>query len=129
MNKVFILLFSSGTNRKESTGAFQDILSVDSTSQYDDFHTIDWVRDVQKYRNQRKEILKKRHDSLRNKIYFYLYSGAGWIVISLVGLATGKKLRKTIRKKVEQKLTSLAKRFAFGNIFLSNLCPLSFLEV
>ncbi|PIK48248.1 putative H(+)/Cl(-) exchange transporter 3 [Apostichopus japonicus] len=78
-----------GTNRKESTGAFQDILSVDSTSQYDDFHTIDWVRDVQKYRNQRKEILKKRHDSLRNKIYFYLYSGAGWIVISLVGLATG----------------------------------------
>ncbi|KAJ8028430.1 H(+)/Cl(-) exchange transporter 3 [Holothuria leucospilota] len=78
----------SSTSRRRRD-VFHDILSMDSSSQYDDFHTIDWVRDIQKYRNQRKDVLKAKKDSRKALIYSYLYRGAGWLVISLVGLATG----------------------------------------
>lgn len=49
----------SSTSRRRRD-VFHDILSMDSSSQYDDFHTIDWVRDIQKYRNQRKDVLKAK---------------------------------------------------------------------
>ena len=60
-------------------------------TQYDDFHTIDWVRDTQRYRTRRKAIQKTRKDSCWDAIKAATDAGAGWIVVFLVGIAAGKK--------------------------------------
>lgn len=37
---------------------------IPGIGQYDDFHTIDWQRDIAKDRMRHRYILKKRHNSL-----------------------------------------------------------------
>ena len=57
---------------------------------YEDFHTIDWVRDTQRYRTRRKAIQKNRRESCWDAIKAAIDAGAGWIVVFLVGIAAGK---------------------------------------
>ena len=59
-------------------------------SQYDDFHTIDWVRDTARYRKERKDLKKNRKDSCWGTIKDLVFSLSGWIIVLLVGLATGR---------------------------------------
>ncbi|UYV60235.1 hypothetical protein LAZ67_1000513 [Cordylochernes scorpioides] len=61
---------------------------VPPPGQYDDFHTIDWQRDIARDRMRHRFILKKRAslcDYLR-KVHDAM---SGWICVLLVGIATG----------------------------------------
>ncbi|XP_071490180.1 H(+)/Cl(-) exchange transporter 4-like [Diadema antillarum] len=78
--------FSFG--RSNNNGDHVDRFSAEM-SQYDDFHTIDWVRDIARYRQERKNLKKNRKDSCWDTLKDMMFSVSGWTVVLLVGLATG----------------------------------------
>ncbi|VDP01675.1 unnamed protein product [Soboliphyme baturini] len=57
--------------------------------QYDDFHTIDWQRDLARDRLRHKFVLKKSRESICNLISGIFDAGSGWICVLLVGIAAG----------------------------------------
>jgi chloride channel 3/4/5 len=57
--------------------------------QYDDFHTIDWQRDVARDRNRHRSILKKKGDSWFEYINATHDAWSGWLCVSLVGITAG----------------------------------------
>ena len=61
-------------------------------SQYDDFHTIDWVRDIARYRQERKNLKKDRNDSCLGTAKDMWFGVSGWTIVFLVGLATGRTI-------------------------------------
>ncbi|XP_058790647.1 H(+)/Cl(-) exchange transporter 5 isoform X2 [Phymastichus coffea] len=68
--------------------------SVDSDDipgigQYDDFHTIDWQRDIARDRMHHRYILKKKHDSIWDLIKGAHDAWSGWLCVLIVGLITG----------------------------------------
>ncbi|XP_029170637.1 H(+)/Cl(-) exchange transporter 5 isoform X1 [Nylanderia fulva] len=69
-------------------------ISVDSDDipgigQYDDFHTIDWQRDIARDRMRHRYIIKKKHDSIWGLIKGAHDAWSGWLCVLLVGLFTG----------------------------------------
>ncbi|KOC66760.1 H(+)/Cl(-) exchange transporter 3 [Habropoda laboriosa] len=69
-------------------------ISVDSDDipgigQYDDFHTIDWQRDIARDRMRHRYIVKKKHDSILGLIKGAHDAWSGWLCVLLVGLFTG----------------------------------------
>lgn len=70
------------------------IVSADSDDipgigQYDDFHTIDWQRDIARDRMHHRYILKKKHDSIWDLIKSAHDAWSGWLCVLFVGLLTG----------------------------------------
>lgn len=59
------------------------------TGQYDDFHTIDWIRDIARDRMRHRYIIKKRHDSIFNCIRGAHDAWSGWLCVFLVGIVAG----------------------------------------
>lgn len=57
--------------------------------QYDDFHTIDWQRDVARDRNRHRSILKRKDESLLNLLRATHDAWSGWLCVSLVGITAG----------------------------------------
>lgn len=57
--------------------------------QYDDFHTIDWQRDIAKDRNRHRSIIKRRHESIFEMFKATHDAWSGWLCVSLVGIMCG----------------------------------------
>ncbi|XP_054718169.1 LOW QUALITY PROTEIN: H(+)/Cl(-) exchange transporter 5-like [Uloborus diversus] len=57
--------------------------------QYDDFHTIDWQRDIARDRMRHRYIVKKRGNSICDLIRGVHDAWSGWLCVLLVGLAAG----------------------------------------
>ncbi|GIX74373.1 hypothetical protein CEXT_697171 [Caerostris extrusa] len=57
--------------------------------QYDDFHTIDWQRDIARDRMRHRYIVKKRGDSICDLIKGFHDAWSGWLCVLLAGLAAG----------------------------------------
>lgn len=57
--------------------------------QYDDFHTIDWLRDVARDRMRHRHIVKKRMDGAWERLKSAHDAWSGWVCVFLVGLAAG----------------------------------------
>ncbi|CAG5124486.1 unnamed protein product, partial [Candidula unifasciata] len=57
--------------------------------QYDDFHTIDWLRDIARDRMRHRHIVKKRQEGLWEQIKSAHDAWSGWVCVFLVGLAAG----------------------------------------
>ena len=73
-------------------------VSVDSDDipgigQYDDFHTIDWQRDIARDRMRHRYIVKKKHDSIWGLIQGAHDAWSGWLCVLLVGFFTGGRSR------------------------------------
>lgn len=73
---------------------FTFLVSVDSDDipgigQYDDFHTIDWQRDIARDRMRHRYIVKKKHDSIWGLIKGAHDAWSGWLCVLFVGLFTG----------------------------------------
>ncbi|KAK0393849.1 hypothetical protein QR680_000430 [Steinernema hermaphroditum] len=69
-----------------------DDLTPDSApvfSKYEDFHTIDWQRDLARDRLRHKFVVAKKHDFPLGLLYSMWDAGSGWICVLLVGLAAG----------------------------------------
>uniref|UniRef100_A0A646QE68 Chloride channel protein n=1 Tax=Hemiscolopendra marginata TaxID=943146 RepID=A0A646QE68_9MYRI len=56
---------------------------------YDDFHTIDWIRDIARDRMRHRYILKKKHESIFNLVKGAHDAWSGWLCVFLVGVAAG----------------------------------------
>ncbi|XP_035223469.1 H(+)/Cl(-) exchange transporter 5-like isoform X2 [Stegodyphus dumicola] len=57
--------------------------------QYDDFHTIDWLRDLARDRYRHKYITRKMKESVSALIKGYCDKVSGWICVFFVGVAAG----------------------------------------
>ncbi|XP_042901124.1 H(+)/Cl(-) exchange transporter 5 isoform X2 [Parasteatoda tepidariorum] len=57
--------------------------------QYDDFHTIDWKRDLSRDSYRHKYITRKMSDSFLYSLKGYCDKLSGWICVFLVGVAAG----------------------------------------
>lgn len=62
---------------------------IPGIGQYDDFHTIDWQRDIARDRMRHRYIIKKKQDSIWNLIEGAHDAWSGWLCVLLVGLCTG----------------------------------------
>ncbi|KAH8379152.1 hypothetical protein KR009_003321 [Drosophila setifemur] len=62
---------------------------IPGIGQYEDFHTIDWQRDIARDRMRHRYIVKKRQDSLWDLIKGSIDAGSGWLCVLLVGIAAG----------------------------------------
>lgn len=61
----------------------------DDIGTYDDFHTIDWLREMSRDRLRHRQILYRKKESWY-KLFMGLHDAwSGWIVVLLVGLAAG----------------------------------------
>ena len=56
--------------------------------QYEDFHTIDWLRDIARDRMRHRQIMRKR-DSCFDKVKSAHDAWSGWVCVLLVGCAAG----------------------------------------
>ncbi|XP_025085374.1 H(+)/Cl(-) exchange transporter 3-like isoform X2 [Pomacea canaliculata] len=57
--------------------------------QYDDFHTIDWLRDIARDRMRHRHIVKKRQEGWFEKLKSAHDAWSGWVCVFFVGLAAG----------------------------------------
>ncbi|XP_059157860.1 H(+)/Cl(-) exchange transporter 4-like isoform X2 [Physella acuta] len=57
--------------------------------QYDDFHTIDWLRDVARDRMRHRHIVKKRQEGCWEQVKGAHDAWSGWVCVLLVGVAAG----------------------------------------
>lgn len=62
--------------------------------QYDDFHTIDWQRDIARDRMRHRYIVKKRTLSICDLLRGFHDAWSGWLCVLLSGLAAGKIVEK-----------------------------------
>ncbi|XP_021378244.1 H(+)/Cl(-) exchange transporter 3-like isoform X7 [Mizuhopecten yessoensis] len=57
--------------------------------QYDDFHTIDWLRDIARDRMRHRHIMKKKQEGFLEKLKSAHDAWSGWVCVLLVGVAAG----------------------------------------
>jgi len=57
--------------------------------QYDDFHTIDWLRDISRDRMRHRHIVKRRQEGCFEKLKGAHDAWSGWVCVLLVGCAAG----------------------------------------
>ena len=58
-------------------------------AQYDDFNTIDWVRDRQRERKRFREMRRMKRGTFWQRLRQANDAWAGWLIVFLVGLAAG----------------------------------------
>lgn len=56
---------------------------------YDDFHTIDWLREMSRNRLRHRKIIHYKHESLWSTMKSVHDALSGWLVVLFVGLAAG----------------------------------------
>ncbi|XP_013162103.1 PREDICTED: H(+)/Cl(-) exchange transporter 5 isoform X2 [Papilio xuthus] len=71
------------------SGMQGDTDDIPGIGQYDDFHTIDWQRDIARDRMRHRYIVKKRQDSIWDLIKGAHDAWSGWVCVLLVGVCTG----------------------------------------
>ncbi|VDL18585.1 unnamed protein product [Hymenolepis diminuta] len=81
----FLAAHSKSTNRRNDG---HSILHKPEGQQYDDFETIDWVKDIACDRDRHRRIHSDKN-TLLGKLRIYWNSASGWICVSLVGIAVG----------------------------------------
>ncbi|XP_071445832.1 H(+)/Cl(-) exchange transporter 5 isoform X3 [Hetaerina americana] len=57
--------------------------------QYEDFHTIDWQRDIARDRMRHRHIIKRKRESICDLIRGAHDAWSGWVCVLLVGIFTG----------------------------------------
>ncbi|XP_018908171.1 H(+)/Cl(-) exchange transporter 5 isoform X3 [Bemisia tabaci] len=72
----------------------ESLVSVDSDEipgigQYEDFHTIDWQRDIARDRMRHRYIVKRKQKSICDLVRGAHDAWSGWLCVLLVGLVTG----------------------------------------
>ncbi|XP_028026913.1 H(+)/Cl(-) exchange transporter 5 isoform X3 [Bombyx mandarina] len=81
--------FGSSTGDTIMFSGMQGDDDIPGIGQYEDFHTIDWQRDIARDRMRHRYIVKKRQDSIWDLIKGAHDAWSGWVCVLLVGVATG----------------------------------------
>ncbi|XP_049885114.1 H(+)/Cl(-) exchange transporter 5 isoform X2 [Pectinophora gossypiella] len=87
-NSYIAQYFSSSTGDAVMFSGMQDD-EIPGIGQYEDFHTIDWQRDIARDRMRHRYIVKKRQDSIWDLIKGAHDAWSGWVCVLLVGVCTG----------------------------------------
>ncbi|QQP35581.1 Chloride channel protein [Caligus rogercresseyi] len=66
-----------------------DFSGLPGLGQYDDFHTIDWQRDIARDRMRHRHIVKKASGSFLNALKGFHDAWSGWVCVLLVGICAG----------------------------------------
>ncbi|XP_022619805.1 H(+)/Cl(-) exchange transporter 3 isoform X4 [Seriola lalandi dorsalis] len=82
---------SNGGGVASSTTHLLDFLEepIPGVGTYDDFHTIDWVREKCKDRERHRKINSKKKESAWEFTKSLYDAWSGWLVVTLTGLASG----------------------------------------
>lgn len=91
---IFILMFYNlpinyTTYGNKKAFIHSESADIPGIGQYDDFHTIDWQRDIARDRMRHRYIVKRKQDSLWNLIEGAHDAWSGWLCVLIVGLFTG----------------------------------------
>jgi len=62
---------------------------IPGIGQYEDFHTIDWQRDIARDRMRHRYIVKRKQNSIFDLVRGAHDAWSGWLCVLLVGLVTG----------------------------------------
>lgn len=81
---VCVFVFLGSTNLMD---ALDDL--PPGIGQYDDFHTIDWLRDIARDRMRHRNIVKKKQEGVWEKVKSAHDAWSGWLCVLLVGVAAG----------------------------------------
>jgi hypothetical protein len=57
---------------------------------YENFETIDWLKDLMRNRIRHRNIRAQRRQSWKKRLIFWFDSWSGWICVLLVGVSAGK---------------------------------------
>lgn len=68
---------------------FTDTDDIPGIGQYEDFHTIDWQRDIARDRMRHRYIVKRKQNSVFDLVRGAHDAWSGWLCVLLVGLVTG----------------------------------------
>uniref|UniRef100_A0A8C9YZU5 Chloride channel protein n=1 Tax=Sander lucioperca TaxID=283035 RepID=A0A8C9YZU5_SANLU len=84
-------VMSNGGGAPSSTTHLLDFLEepIPGVGTYDDFHTIDWVREKCKDRERHRKINSKKKESAWEFTKSLYDAWSGWLVVTLTGLASG----------------------------------------
>ncbi|XP_073975098.1 chloride channel protein 3 isoform X4 [Rhodnius prolixus] len=82
-------LGSSSTHCGVTFAGLQDSDDIPGIGQYDDFHTIDWQRDIARDRMRHRYIVKRKQNSIVDLVRGAHDAWSGWLCVLLVGLLTG----------------------------------------
>ncbi|XP_042183066.1 H(+)/Cl(-) exchange transporter 3 isoform X4 [Oncorhynchus tshawytscha] len=84
-------VMSNGGGVMSSTTHLLDFLEepIPGVGTYDDFHTIDWVREKCKDRERHRKINAKKKESAWEFTKSLYDAWSGWLVVTLTGLASG----------------------------------------
>ena len=85
MVSVIMLLFEA----MAEGGDFEELPLPPGLSRYEDYHTIDWQRDIARDRMRHRHIVKKKQDSICDLIKGAHDAWSGWLCVLLVGIAAG----------------------------------------
>lgn len=58
--------------------------------QYDDFHTIDWLRDIARDRTRYRNMVQKTSEGFWQRMKKAHDAWSGWVCALLVGMGAGK---------------------------------------
>ncbi|GAA6077475.1 H(+)/Cl(-) exchange transporter 5 isoform X1, partial [Tachysurus ichikawai] len=84
--------YSTGGGRGHNgTVKLLDLLDdgLHAVGTYDDFNTIDWVREKSKDRDRHREINKKKRQSVLDLLLSVSDAFSGWLLMLLIGLTSG----------------------------------------
>jgi len=56
---------------------------------YENFETIDWLKDLMRNRIRHRNIRAQRRDGWKKRLIFWFDSWSGWICVFLVGVSAG----------------------------------------
>ncbi|XP_065220056.1 H(+)/Cl(-) exchange transporter 5 isoform X1 [Planococcus citri] len=70
-------------------GVHYDSDDIPGIGQYEDFHTIDWQRDIARDRMRHRYIIKRKQNSVFDLIKGAHDAWSGWLCVLFVGLVTG----------------------------------------
>ncbi|KAI5625881.1 H(+)/Cl(-) exchange transporter 5 isoform X1 [Silurus asotus] len=84
-------LFSTGGRGQNGTAKLLDLLDdgLHRVGTYDDFNTIDWVREKSKDRDRHREINNKKRQSVLDLLLSLSDAFSGWLLMLLIGLMSG----------------------------------------
>ncbi|KAF7703271.1 H(+)/Cl(-) exchange transporter 4 [Silurus meridionalis] len=86
-------VISNATPSEEMNGAgnLMDFLDepIPDVGTYEDFHTIDWLREKSRDTDRHRKIRKRRKESIWEFVKSLLDAWSGWVVMLLIGLLSG----------------------------------------
>ena len=67
-----------------------------ASGKYEDFHTIDWQRDVARDRLRHRILWRRKSDSVANFCRCLFDALSAWLCVSIVGIVAGKQLSRWV---------------------------------